>query len=109
MSPEEKQEIINEVTERLLLTLPDVIGNLIINHLTMIRINKKFYEDYPDLKGNKDVVASVIEMVQGKNPTADYDDVIVKAIPEIKKRLSLKLDTKVRDNPNRTLSDHGEL
>lgn len=107
ITTEEKQEIINEVTEKLLLTLPEVIGNLIINHVALLDMNKKFYLDHPDLCDKKDIVASVVEMIEGRDPTADYKDILHQALPEIRERIkqirNLNLDTPTK--PNRRLKD----
>ena len=115
MTEEEKREIINKVKEELLLSLPDVIGNLIMNHVNVLRINKEFYTANPDLAGNKDIVASVVEMVEGQNPGLDYRAILDQAIPLIKARIrnSSSLDIKTVNRPNRNLAalklGNGEL
>ena len=110
------KEVVNEVVEKILLMLPDIMGNLITNHMSMLKMNKEFYLAHPELRNNKDVVASVIEMIEGQDPTVDYEDILQKAIPEIKRRLGQVKDLNFEpvSKPNRSLKDltftnNGEL
>ena len=48
LSKEEKEEIINKAIERALLALPEVIGQLMVNHAALFKINKAFYDKYPE-------------------------------------------------------------
>lgn len=100
ITEEEKQEIIGLAVEKALLMLPEVIGNLMTNHASMAKINSKFYKDYPEFKDKKDIVISVIEMIDGRDPTSKYEDILKEAVPEIRKRISLTntLDTKNVDS-----------
>jgi predicted nucleic-acid-binding protein len=110
-----KQEIIDEVIEKLLLMLPDIMGNLITNHISMLEMNKDFYLKHPELRNKKDIVASVIEMIEGQDPTVDYKDILRNALPEIEKRIKQVKDTDFNpvSKPNRLLKDltfdNGEL
>jgi len=83
----EKQELSALTTERDLLMLPETVGNLIQNHIAATKINSEFYKNHPEFKGKEDVVASVIEMVEGENPLMEYKDLIQIAIPKIKERI----------------------
>lgn len=116
ITEEEKQEIIEAAVERFLLHLPEAVGNLMTNQIALLRMNKEFYDKHPQYK-NKDVVAAAIEHTEGKFPTADYDDILKKSIPEIERRLGLLKDLNMKDAnlPNRDISslfekaDHGDL
>jgi len=110
ITEEERQSIINEAVERTLLSIPEVIGNLMASHAALAKINKKFYDDYPEFKNSKDVVASVVEVVEGKNPIDNYDKILRDAVPEIRRRIATtkSLDMTNVPRPNRDLS-HGEL
>ena len=79
--------IIERAVEKTLLMIPEVIGNLITHHMSMGKINKEFYKKYPDLREHKELVASVIEQVEGTNPPMDYQKLIDRALPEIKDRI----------------------
>lgn len=116
----EKQEIIDAAVEKALLMLPEVVGNLMANNAAMAKLNSEFYKDHPEFRDHKEAVASVIEMVEGKDPTVDYKDILAKAVPEIKRRIATvgSLDTKkVTKNLDRnfrnvefeSLSSHGDL
>lgn len=116
----ERQEIINAAAEKALLMLPEVVGNLMASNAALSKLNKEFYKDHPEFKNHKQTVASVIEMVEGRDPTVDYKDILKAAIPEIKRRISTvgNLDTiKTPDVPKRdyhdstfeNISSHGEL
>jgi hypothetical protein len=117
LTQEEKDEIINAAVEKAMLMLPDVIGNLIVNHVALHKLNKKFYETYPEFRDKKDVVQSVVEMVEGKNPLLDYSEILEIAVPEIRSRMGLtkglnvvKAEVEIkRDFSKVDLSGNGEI
>ncbi len=94
----EKEEIINAAVEKTLLMIPEVIGNLMANHAMLHKINKKFYEDHPEFAGKKDIVQAVVEYTEGKNPTMKYEDLLQKAVPEIRRRIQISQDVNVSDS-----------
>ena len=105
----ERQSIIDEATnkaiERTLLVMPEVIGNLITDHVAMAKINAEFYKAYPEFKDHKESVASVIEKINGENPLLDHKDLLGKAVPEIQRRIETvkSLDmTSIPSTPNRS-------
>lgn len=95
VTEEEKQEIIDKAVEKAMLVLPEVVGNLMAQHVALSKMNSKFYAEHPEFAARKDIVASVIEKIDGENPLMKYEDLLVKAIPEIRKRMEVtsKLDT----------------
>jgi len=112
LTPEEREEIINASMERTLLILPETVGHLITNHMAMMKLNEQFYTEHPEFKDRKDVVAAVMEMVEGENPGVEYKDLLTKAVPRIKERLTViaPLNTTTVDkSPNRDFSSCGEL
>jgi len=107
ITQEERDEIISLAVERTLLSIPEVVGNLMANHAALHKINLKFYQEYPEFRGKKDVVQSVVEMVEGKNPLLSYEEILTKAVPEIKQRLLVMNDlnmTEVAKNIPRDFS-----
>ena len=84
-----KEEISNAVFERVLLALPDVIGNLIANHAALLKLNKEFYDKHPEFKGKQHVVQSVVEKVESDNLGLKYEDILEKAVPFIRERIAL--------------------
>lgn len=125
ITPEEKQEIVNSVlevvkpmvyesedkaVERSLLLLPDTMGNLMAQVATTSKINRDFISKYPEFKNHALAAKAVIEKVEGKNPLMKYEDILEKAVPEIRERIKTveKLDSKtVPHRPNLTFN--GEI
>ena len=121
VSKEERESIILEAIERVLLITPEVIGNLITDHVAMAKINAEFYKNHPEFKDHKESVASVLEKLDGENPLLNHKDLLDKALPEIRERIktvgSLNTDS-VSPNPSRTYEplsipkvnkQHGEI
>ena len=110
-----KQEVVDEVVEKVLLMLPEIMGNLITNHISKLKLNRDFYLEHSELRDKKDIVASVIEMIEGRDPTVDYKDILRDAVPEIKKRLGQVKDLNFKPVPKLDRSfndmsfDNGEL
>lgn len=102
------QEAVNRAVEKALLTLPEVMGNLMVEHATHIKLNTQFYKDHPEFTNHKDVVASVVEMIDGKDTLAPYEKKLKDAIPEIRSRIALlgKMDMNSVNQPNRDFSDY---
>ena len=109
MNEIEQNLIIDKAVEKTLLLIPEVIGNLITHHVSMNKLNKDFYEKNPELREHKKMVASVIEYTEGNNPPMDYNDLLTKALPEIRKRMHIvdSLDMETVNPPD--LSYNGEL
>jgi hypothetical protein len=99
---EERESIILEAQERTLLKIPEIVGNLLIQHVSNMKLREKFYEDHKDFAKRKDLVASIIEKVEGKDPLKKYEDILKEAVPEIQKVMSLSkdLDVMTADRPN---------
>lgn len=125
ITDEEKQEIINAVleivkpliaeseyraAEKALLALPETVGNMMAHAATMGKLNRDFIAKHHEFKDHKDAVTSVIEKIEGKNPLMKYEDILEKAVPEIKQRISTmqSMDTSlVATRPK--LNVNGEL
>jgi len=107
ITEEEKQEIIDKAVEKSMLILPEVVGNLITQHIALSKLNTEFYSTHPEFKDKKDIVASVIEMLDGENPLIDYKELLIKAVPKIKERISItdSLNTKtVNEETNKNFN-----
>ena len=105
VTPEERQEIIDAAVEKALLLLPETMGNLLTEHAAISKMTSQFYKDHPEFKDKKDVVASVIEQVDGENPALDYKEILKTAVPKIRSRLKTMegLDMEsVSEKPDRT-------
>lgn len=116
ITTEEKQQIVDEVMERILLSLPELIGNLMTSHMALLKMNREFYKNNVEFAKHKDVVASVVEKVEGDNPGMNYNEILKKAVPLIKERLNItsKLNIDSVSRPSRNLdninfNNNGEL
>ena len=117
ITQEEKEEIISAAVERTLLAMPDVVGNLLANHAALHKLNKEFYKDHEEFAEHKDVVVSVVEMIEGKNPAMKYEDILKEAVPEIRRRITISKSIDVttqpsvmpRDFSNVTVSQNGRI
>ena len=111
MTEEERESIIEEATnravERALLALPEVIGNLMVEHATAVKLSSQFYKEHPEFKDHKNIVAAVLEAVDGQDTLASFDEKLKRSIPEIKSRIALmkRLDMETAKSPNRDFSD----
>lgn len=99
ITEEEKQDIIERAVEKALLTLPEVVGNLMASRAAMTSLIEKFYDEHPEFKECKKTVAMVIEDVEGKDPTAEYQDILKRAVPEIKRRITMMTPLNTIDVP----------
>ena len=106
----EKREIIDKAVEETLLKIPEVVGSLMMNHASKVRTKKMFYERFPEFGNHRDVVTTVIEGVENSDASLNFDQIIEKAIPRIKRQIASVKDldmTKVR-RPSSNF-DYGEL
>jgi hypothetical protein len=106
ITEEEKLEIINLAVEKSMLILPEVVGNLLKQHAAMSKLNSQFYKDHPEFTNHKDIVVSVIEMLDARAPLRKHEELLIEAVPEIKKRIELvkTIDITSVTSPNRDFS-----
>ena len=117
VTEDEKQEIIDKAVEKAMILLPEVVGNLMAQHIALSKINTEFYSAYPEFADKKAIVASVLESIDGENPFIDYKSLLEKAVPLIRERIRIVKDidvVTVSQNPNRDfkaldMPNHGEL
>ncbi len=120
LTPEERQEIIAEIieeltrrferllpiwTEKVYLGLPELVGNLMTHHAALLDLNKTFYAANKDFAAHKPIVQSVVEQLEGKNPTMEYKDILRDAVPIIRERIAVQagLDMTTVKRPDRHL------
>lgn len=89
ITQEEHNQIVMDVLEKILLKMPELIGNLMKHHAYMHELNQKFYKKYPEFKSHTKTVQSVLEKFESENTFMDYNMLIEKAAPEIKRRIQL--------------------
>jgi len=105
------KDYIDTKIEGLYLSLTEIVGNAMAHQAFCNKVNAKFYKDHPEFKDKKEVVASVVEMIDGENPAIEYDQLLEKAIPRIRERLATtnSMDvSSITTNPNRDFGN-GEV
>jgi len=109
VTPEEREDIINAAVERTLLMIPDTVGNLMANHAALHKLNTAFYTAHPEFRGKKDIVQSVVEMVEGKNPIMNYEEILDKSVPEIQHRILAIADLNMTTAGTKLPTDFSEV
>lgn len=87
MEEQEKQQLIYEITERILLRMPEVMGNLMQEHAAIHEMSTKFYEANPEFKDHRLLAVAVISEVEKDNPSDEYAEILAKATPIIRERI----------------------
>jgi hypothetical protein len=87
MTEQELDIIANKVIERVLLRMPEVIGNLIREQALINKLNKKFYGKNPEFKDSLPLVVSILEKLETDNVGVEYEKLLEMATPIIKERI----------------------
>jgi len=105
ITQEEEDRIVNRSVEKALLMLPEVVGNLIMSQVSMVRLNKTFYSNNPEFT-NKELVSSIVEEIESENPGLKYEEILARAVPFIREKMGLMkgLTTDKVTKPSRNLS-----
>ena len=90
MDEHEKQALVHEITERILVRMPEVIGNLIQEHAVLLKLNKAFQGEHPEFKAHLDIVRGVVEQTEMQNPSLDYKEILAQSVPKIREAIGLK-------------------
>jgi len=105
------KDYIDTKIEGLYLSLTEIVGNAMAHQAFCNKVNAEFYKNHPEFRDHKDIVASVVEMVDGENPALEYDKVLELAVPKIHERLAITKNmnvTSVTTNPSRDFGN-GEI
>ncbi|MBT9168556.1 MAG: hypothetical protein DDT19_01903 [Syntrophomonadaceae bacterium] len=78
-----------EAKEEALLLLPEVVGNLMVQHSALRRTTEEFYRANPSFEQNKLLVAKILEKLDAENPGVDYSKLLEKATPLIREKMAL--------------------
>lgn len=95
LTNEQVDNIVSLVIERVLTRMPKVIGNLMAQQATANKVKKDFYKKYPEFEKHKDVVVDVVGKIEGKNLTLSLEQIMEKAIPEIRQKIKMKQELDV--------------
>ena len=104
-----EQELEDSIIEKVLLMIPDVIGNLITHHMSMSKTNKEFYKKHSELQDHKDVVVKVLEKVEGENPLLIHQKLLEKALPKIQEQIRLSNGMSMENVDVPSLDYNGEF
>ena len=105
---DDKEVLVQEVLERMLKILPEVVGNLMATHALNSKLTQEFYKSNPDLKGHEDVIREVVSKIEMAAPLAPYDTILKDALPEIRQQIKLKGRVSM-DTPKTQPSINGAL
>ncbi len=101
MNQEEMDKIVFQCLEQILLKMPEVIGNLMKEHESAIKINKKLFGDNPEFKDNLELVRPIIDKLEKDNIDLTYEEIIDKAAPIIKERLKIAANCPIETKPDK--------
>ena len=87
---DEREQLIQDIIERLLKVIPEVVGNLMTSHAANAKLSGDFYKAHPEFKPHTDIVREMIAKVEMDNPTMKYDDILKLAIPSIREGIKSK-------------------
>jgi len=87
LTTEQLNDIVFKATEKVLLRIPEVLGNLMQNHAEINKMTKGFYEKYPEFKEDTMSVQSVVGQLDRENAGMPYDKILENAAPMIKERM----------------------
>lgn len=110
LTPEEIEKLTDIIAEKVMIRLPEAIGNLIHTFTWMAKVNQNFYKDNVDLVKHKDVVMQVMEEVEAAKLGQSYEEIVNKALPIIKERIKIgdKLSMSSVNNISRKIN-HGDI
>ena len=107
---EDREKLIQEIIERMLRILPEVVGNLMTAHATNAKLSEEFYKSYPEFKSHRDIVRESVAKIDLENPTMGYEDILKKAIPSIREGIKAKGSVSMqRPTEKPSLDLNGEL
>lgn len=89
LTKEQMDKIVYQVTEKVLLRIPEVLGNLMQNKAATMKLYEKFYAENPDFKSDPLAVRSVVAKNEQANPDKTYKEILDLSVPEIKQRMSI--------------------
>lgn len=79
----------NSAVETALKMTPEVTAQLIKSSLAIQKVKDKFFDDNPEFLKHKDIVQKSVQETEAANPGADYKNILLKATPLIKSKISV--------------------
>lgn len=87
---EDREKLIQEIIERMLKILPEVVGNLMASCAANAKLSEEFYKSNPEFKSHKDIVRESVASIDLKNPTMSFEDILKASIPVIREGIKAK-------------------
>lgn len=87
LTKEQMDKLVYQVTEKVLLRIPEVLGNLMQNKAVTMKLYEKFYSEHPEFKDDPLTVRSVISKNELANPDKTYEEILNLSVPEITQRM----------------------
>lgn len=107
---EDHEKLIQEIIERMLKILPEVVGNLMTAHAANAKLSEEFYKSNPEFKSHTDIVRESVAKVDLENPTMGYEEILKMAIPSIREGIKAKGNVSMqRPTEKPSLDLNGEL
>ena len=89
LTQEQMNDLVFQVTEKVLLRMPEVLGNLMQEHVSIHATIKDFYKKYPHFVDNKLIVQKAVAQLESENPTVEYHELLEQAVPIIENNLKV--------------------
>ena len=98
MTPEERTALIAEckaeaqkealrVMEGWLLRLPELIGSLVLEKVSLKKAAEKLFNENPEFMSHQELVAQILKKFDAANPGKQFDELMKLSLPEIKQRI----------------------
>jgi len=101
ISEKDFNALVLAVTEKVLLRMPEVIGNLMMNHAEVNKLTKDFYGKNPSFKNDPVSVKSVISALEQDNAGMKYDKILELSEPMIRERMITVKSLNIKDLPKK--------
>ena len=98
MTAEERENIIQESVERVLLLIPETIGNIMKSNAMYYEMNKGFFNSNPEFKEHIDIVQAAIQSTESNNPAKDYSSILKDAEKLIREQINVKQALSLKNN-----------
>jgi len=89
LSNEQMDQLVFDITEKILLRMPEVLGNLIKEHASMKKLTDSYLDENPNFKGHSLIIQKVLEKLEETNSGLAYEKLLVLATPKIKQQIAL--------------------
>lgn len=113
LSNDQMNDIVFTVTEKVLLRMPEVMGNLIQEHTSMSKITKEFIDKNEEFQGHNLIIQKVLEQMESDNTGLPYEKLLDMAKPKIAKQILLSKNCDLTSVSTRkgldTTIDNGRL